>query len=63
MLQKVEPRHARGALKAIDDGRQTFAIVLGSLGDRLYVGDAEEDRGSAVAAKKLVHDLRCPRAG
>jgi hypothetical protein len=62
VIDKVEPRHARWALKAIDDGRQTFAIVLGSLGDWLYVGGAEEDRRSAVAVKKLFHDLRCPRA-
>jgi hypothetical protein len=62
VIDKVEPRHARWALKAIDDGRQTFAIVLGSLGDWLFVGGAEEDRRSAVAVKKLFHDLRCPRA-
>jgi len=62
VIDKVEPRHARWALKAIDDGLRTFAIVLGSLGDWLYVGGVEEDRRSAVAVKKLFHDLRCPRA-
>lgn len=62
VIDKVEPRHARWALKAIDEGRQTFAVVLGSLGDWLYVGGTEEDRRSAIAVKKLFHDLRCPRA-
>jgi hypothetical protein len=61
VIDKIEPRHARWALKAIDEGRQTFAIVLGSLGDWLYVAGTEQDRRSAIAVKKLFHDLRCPR--